>query len=77
MATLGMWILSVADEVRNSVAFEEFCQTFERLGRALYSLANGIFDFLVGNIRALEDAFSHNESGERFTEVMDTLYHIF
>lgn len=77
MADLGMWILSVADEVRNSVAFEEFCQTFERLGRALYSLANGIFDFLVGNIHALEDSFSHNESGERFTEVMDTLYHIF
>ena len=77
MMDLGKWILEVADEVRNSVAFEEFCQTFERLGRALYHLGNGIFDVIVSNVRALEDAFSRNESGERFTNVMDILYHVF
>ena len=74
---MGRWIMEVADEVRNSVAFEEFCQTFERLGRALYNLGSGIIDVVVSAIRTLEDAFGRNETGERFTGLMDTLYHIF
>lgn len=74
---MGRWIMEVADEVRNSVAFEEFCQTFERLGRALYNLGSGIIDVVVSAIGTLEESFDHNESGERFTGLMDTLYHIF
>lgn len=67
MADLGMWILSVADEVRNSVAFEEFCQTFERLGRAMYKLGSGIIDVVVSSVRALEDAFSRNDGLKTYT----------
>lgn len=67
MADLGMWILSVADEVRNSVAFEEFCQTFERLGRAMYKLGSGIIDVVVSSVRALEDAFSRNDGLKIYT----------
>ena len=77
LAQFGKWIAETAAQIKDSTAFKEFCDTMERLGNALYALGAGVIDEVITCIEGLKDSMGRNETGEKFTALMDTLWKIF
>ena len=77
LAQFGKWIAETAAQIKDSTAFKEFCDTMERLGKALYALGAGVIDEVITCIEGLKESMGRNETGEKFTALMDTLWKIF
>lgn len=77
LADFAGHIGDVVSSIRNSYEFKDFCDTMERLGKALYKLGAGLIDAVSSAISTLFDTMRKNGAGKQFASLMHHVWDIF